>query len=123
MHQSRTESPSKPTLEGRHHVTGCDFTVIMPLEAVTQGEGICHAVIGNRPVSHLRLRPELVIHAQQGIENHVTMVTSDMGGGGDNYFVIPKNRLKRSSKVTYWAFKCEYWVGPQPITQTGLRRK
>lgn len=50
----------------------------MELETVTQRERVDFLVVGNRPVRHLRLRLEILVHGDQHIVDHIGMITRDM---------------------------------------------
>ncbi len=53
----------------------------MPFEAVAQSEGVSQPVVGDLPARHLRLDPEVGVHRQQRIVDHVAVVARDVGRG------------------------------------------
>ena len=57
---------------------------VMPFEAVAQGELPGQLVVAGCPlVDHLRLRLQVLVEREQGVEDHVAEISGDVRGGPD----------------------------------------
>jgi hypothetical protein len=68
-----------PALQRSDNVGRADRLPIMELKPVPQSENVGELVVAYRPVlNHLRLRPELAVHREQRVINHVAEVAGDV---------------------------------------------
>jgi hypothetical protein len=70
-----------PALQRLHAILRHDRLPVVPLEAVTQCEGVLHAIRRDGgPANHLRFDLKALVRAEQGIVNEVAVVARDVGG-------------------------------------------
>jgi hypothetical protein len=84
-HEHPTEAiPLAPPLQRLHAIFRHDRCAVVPPEAVTQREGVLHAVLGDGgSIDHLGLDSEILVGAEEGVVHEIAVVACDVGGRPD----------------------------------------